>query len=153
MPENELTNFSLTFDVLFLKRVDLMMNAAGEDDIDKYFTNFKFALKMVMSYLDIQTRAAIEADYNLFLKALKKIEEDGTLNPESKKLQIRKIKNTFADGHNLYIFACFSRIGIIRIKEEGKLDFSVLDIDQMAQIVRGREKGIVKTATEVMKVD
>jgi len=143
-------NSSYTYEIILLRRTEYMMNSAAEEDVDKYFTNFRFAMQLVLGYLNIKTRTALEQDYKALLEEFKKIKEDKTLNPEGKKIKIRELKQAFADGHTSYIFACFSKVGIQKLREEGKLDFSILDIDQMAQIVRGREKGLIKTMEKVI---
>jgi len=136
------SNFSLTFDVILLKRADLMMNAAADGDIQRYYTNFRFAIQLVISYLDIKTRTSLQADMDKLEILMKAINEAPDLNPESKKNKILTLKQDFADNHTVYIFGCFSRVGIVRIREEGRLDFKVLDIDQMAQIVQGASGGL-----------
>lgn len=138
----DVSNFSLTFDVILLKRADLMMNAAADGDINRYYTNFKFALQLVISYLDIKTRTALQADMDKLDILIDSINAAPDLNPESKRGKILALKESFADKHTVYIFGCFSRVGIVRIKEEGRLDFKVLDIDKMAQIVQGASGGL-----------
>lgn len=128
-----------------------MMNAAAAGDIDQYYTNFRFAMQLVTGYLNITTRTALEKDYEALLTEFKKIKVDKELNPESKKARVKELKQEFADSHTVYIFSCFSKVGIQKIKEDGQLDFSILDIDSMAAIVRGREKGLIKTMEQVIE--
>jgi hypothetical protein len=149
----EVTNFSLTFDVILLKRTDLMMNAAADGDIERYFVNFRFAMQLVISYLDIKTRTALQADMDDFEKQEEAIKMAPDLNPETKRGKILALKQSFADKHAVYIFSCFSRVGIVRIKEEGRLDFRVLDIQQMAQIVQGASGGLPSAIKRVLNKD
>jgi hypothetical protein len=125
-----------------------MRDANAEKDMDKYYILFTYGFKMVIPYLSAPTRANVQADYDALQAALSTIEHTEGLNQGSKDTQARKLKAEFADAHNILIFASLSRLGIIKIGEDGAIKFDTLNIDQIAQIVRS-SGGIVKKIAEV----
>lgn len=137
---------SYSFDWLVLDSIRRMRDYHTDGDIDKYTIAFKYCFKMVIPWLSVKTRARVQDDYEKYTGKLKALDEAKELNPESKKLEKRKLSEEFADVHELLIFSSLSRLGIIKVSDEGNINFDNLDIDTMALLIRSQKglKGMVK---------
>lgn len=134
---------SSSLEWFIVNTITKMRDANAENDKDKYFVYFNYALRTAIPYLSTHTRASIEKDYDTFRGYEKAIKEDAKLNEATKQLKIRELKEQFADTHQVFIFIALSKMGIIKVREEGVISFEKLDIDQIATVIRS-QKGLVK---------
>lgn len=144
-PEQQGSN---TFDWLVLDTLRRMRDAQAEGDTARYFTHFEYAFQMVIPWLSLKTRDAVQKDYDKYTLLTKSI-RDSTVNDATKSIELRALKENFANAHRVLIFASLSRLGIIHVSDEGVINFETLDIDQMAAIVRS-QKGLEKITRKVM---
>lgn len=134
---------SSSLEWFMVNTITKMRDANAENDKDKYYVYFNYALKTSIPYLSTHTRASVEKDYEAFRGYEKEIKEDKNLNEATKQLRLRELKEQFADTHQLFIFIALTKMGIIKVREEGVISFEKLDIDQIATVIRS-QKGLVK---------
>lgn len=127
---------NLTFQFLYLDTLRKMRDSEANQDDHKYYTYFKFALQMGMGYLDVSQREKIETDH-------KKMQQDTAIlisadgkNVETKKFEINMLKLHFAETHEYYLMAALQRLGIVKIMDDGLIDFEKEDIGTLKKIVR-----------------
>lgn len=139
---------SLTHTYLLLDTIKRMRDANADDQIDRYYKQCRFGLELIISYLSPEIRKDIDTDFKTLRAEIERINNDSSLNEESKKNEILKLKNSFADSHEYYIMASLGKVGIITVSEEGLIDFSSTDLERVKRIVRdsdGLDKAVEKT--------
>jgi preprotein translocase subunit Sec61beta len=120
---------------LILKTVEAMSDAHAEKDKWKYFSKFRTAYDLLLNYFDNEDREKMEIDFRALKQAIKEIAISKN-NEASKKEMIDKIQENFADEHRYYIFNSFAKAGIIRLEQEGSMDFTKHDMEEIKKIVR-----------------
>lgn len=129
---------NFNYNYLLIQTILKMRDALADGDIERYWVYFEVALKLVISHLDFQLKGEIQQDYAVLEAALKKIQnlKDSELNAQSKKALINKLKCDFANAHNFYIMQALNRVGVVKVEDEGVIDFESVDLDTMTKIVR-----------------
>ncbi len=127
---------NLTFQFLYLDTLRKMRDSEANQDDHKYFTYFKFALQMGMGYLDVAQREKIEADHKKMLQDTAILVSAEGKNVETKKFEITMLKLHFAETHEYYLMAALQRLGIVKIVDDGLVDFEKEDIATLKKIVR-----------------
>lgn len=126
---------SLNYTWLVLDTVRKMRDGKAKGDTAEYYTHFEFSIQMLLAYIDAEEREKIERDFREYRKLLKAI-KDGDANEQTKKRNILLLKEDFADAHRYYVMAALSKAGIIKVSDEGLIDFEKKDINEVRAIVR-----------------
>lgn len=143
---------NLTHQFLFLDTLRKMRDSEANQDDHKYYTYFKFALRLGMGYLDVSQREKIEADYKKMLDDTSILIGAEGKNEETKRFEIRMLKNHFAETHEYYLMAALPRLGIVKIADEGLIDFEKEDIETLKKIVRaGSHSGLPSSIKRVLE--
>jgi hypothetical protein len=111
-----------------------MRNAKANEQWYKYWVHFKFAMQLLVPYMTVETRKKIEKEYQELLKQIEEIEEKNIARA-SKDKEIEDVKVEFAETHEHYILSALGRVGIIKVSEEGVLDFNTFDFDVLRQAI------------------
>ena len=142
---------TLNYNYLLLDTIKKMRDSQASKDQDSSWTHFKFALKLVNPYLPMEIRKDIEEDYRRLEEKIKEIKECKE-NEETRKNRIRKLKDSFGEAHEYYIMSALSRVGIIKVTDEGVLDLDELDLaTQVKGIIRASSKGLIKAVEDKTK--
>jgi hypothetical protein len=119
--------------------------AAGQKE--QYFALTDFGLKLVQSYFPLDVRKMLDQDYTMFRVEAKRIRETEKAEVSRKKL-IDELNYEFAEAHDGRLMSALARMGIIKNQEDGVIDFSELSMDQYAEIIQNRRKGVIKALQE-----
>lgn len=151
MVEEQQTNSTNTYEYLVLDTIRRMRDAHAERNKKKYFSYFNFAMRLLLPHIDIKIREKINEDYITLNRERSKILNDKSLSDITKNIQIEDIECEFADALNSHIFIALSKVGIIRVSEEGIIDFNSIELDKIAQIVQDRSRGLEKAVENAIK--
>jgi len=130
------TQTALTYNYLVLDTIQKMRDAQAEGNRDKYFVYFDYAMGFAIHHLDLDTRRKVEDSRKTLKTELKRIKEQVDLNDQTRKLMILELKESFANAHRYYVMLVLSKIGVVKVSEEGVIDFNDFDIDELAKVVR-----------------
>jgi hypothetical protein len=130
MHTQQTQNGSLTYDWLVLNTILQMRNAKANEQWYKYWVHFKYAMQLLVPYMSVDIRKKIEKDYQELLAEIKKIEEKD-IAKASKEREIEALKVEFAEAHEFYILSSLSRVGIVKVNEDGMLDFNTFDFAKL----------------------
>lgn len=125
---------SLTYDWLVLNTILRMRDSKAKGDWSKYWAYFKFAMQLLVPYMVIDLRRKIELEYQELLREIEKIEEKN-IAKASKDKEIESLKIEFAETHEYYILSALGRVGIIKVSDEGVLDFNTFDFDKLRSAI------------------
>lgn len=152
MQDNANIENNFNYNYLLVQTILKMRDAQAEERIPQYWIYFETGLKLVVSHLDFQLKGEIQQDYAILMAAFKRIRAlpDSQLNPQSKISLINKLKEDFANAHNFYIMQALNRVGVVKVEDEGIIDFESVDLDTMTKIVRDTHtSSVVGSAKEV----
>jgi len=132
----ERQDINLNYTWLVLDTIRQMRNAAANGEREKYVAHAEFAIQLLLSYFPPSTRKAIEEDFKTMQKMMASIKTNKELNEISRTKQILDLRLDFADTHRSFCMAALSKVGIIKVLEEGKIDLKNRDIDEIAHAIR-----------------
>ena len=142
-------NISFQYQILVLREVEKMLDDHAMKDKWKYFSHFRASFELLQRHLDIEDLQELEKDWVLLKDAIKKINTDKNLDASVRKTITEDIQENFADNHRFYIYKAFTKAGIIRPEQEGTMDFSKHDIEQVKAIIRaGGSKSAIERVIE-----
>lgn len=128
-------NVTLTFDILLLDTIKRMRDNYADNNQERYYKYFEIALQLVLAHLDIEIRKGVETDFKKLKSEEKKIKESGA-NEQTKKLELLKIQESFANDHRYYIMLALTKVGIVRTSEEGLIDFDSIEVESLKRVIR-----------------
>jgi ATP-dependent protease HslVU (ClpYQ) ATPase subunit len=120
---------------LVLDTIRRMRDAQAQGRLDEYYTQFEYALQLLLPHIEIETRANIEDDFATLqekLNAIKETEE----NEQTLKVKLQAVKCDFADRHRYFIMEALPRASIYKVSDEGVLDFNKHKLEELTEIVR-----------------
>jgi hypothetical protein len=139
IPEQGGVENNFNYNYLLVQTILKMRDAQAEA---QYWTYFEYAMGLVVSHLDFQLKGEIQQDYGILAAAIVKI-HNSSVNPQTKITLINRIKEDFANAHRFYIMQALNRVGVVRVEDEGVIDFESTDLDTMTRIVRDLPNGTV----------
>jgi hypothetical protein len=113
-----------------------MNDAYANGDAYKYFIYFRFALQMIAPFLDIKQKKIIEEDYNKLKLEIFQIEQDKTKADKSKKVEILKLKEEFANNYSSYIVLGLTHTGGIKVSTDGDIEFDEESLQLAKTMIR-----------------
>lgn len=145
MTLGELTTNDINFNYnyLLIQTILKMRDAQAKGEIKEYWIYFEYAMGLVLSHIDFDVRGEIEKDFAVLQEAVRKIKKSN-LNEQTKTTLINKLFEDFANSHRFYIMQALNRIGIVKVEDEGVIDFDKIDIDTMTQIIRNSYSSLEK---------
>lgn len=126
---------NFNYNYLLVQTILKMRDAQADETISRYWTYFEYGMGLVISHLDFQLKGEIQQDYAILQAAFTKI-NNTNLNDASKKTLINRLKEDFANAHRFYIMQALNRVGIVRVEDEGVIDFESTDLDTFTKIIR-----------------
>jgi hypothetical protein len=111
----------------------------------------EFALQLLLSYFTPSTRTKINEDFNTLRSEIDKIKKDKELNEISRKQKILNLRIDFADAHRSFCMAALSKVGIIKVMEEGKIDLDNRDINELSHAIRHSGSSVKSAVEEAVK--
>lgn len=138
-------DISKSYQILVLKTTERFIEAHAAQERWRYFSFFRSDLELLMRHLDLEDQQALEQDFQTLKKMLKEIALSKDYNAEEKKRRTTELQENFADEHRFYIYKAFPKAGIQKPEQEGTMDYSKHDIDQLKQIIRAG-KGVGEAA-------
>jgi hypothetical protein len=150
MPEAPSQDLALSYTWLVLDSIKKMRDAQAAGERDKYVIHFEFILQLLIPHIDVKLRTTINKDRETLQKEITKIRKENT-NEQSRKSLILDLREDFANSHRGYIFAALSRVGIIRVSEDGIIDFNSTDMATLQAIIRNSGAGLDKAIEGAVK--
>lgn len=135
IPEQSNVENNFNYNYLLVQTILKMRDANADISIPQYWVYFEYGMGLVVSHLDFRLRGEIEQDYAIIQAAFNKINSTN-LNPATKHTLINRIKEDFANAHRFYIMQALNRVGVVRVEDEGVIDFESTDLDTFTKIVR-----------------
>lgn len=144
--ETTAVDINFNYNYLLIQTILKMRDAQAKGEIKEYWIYFEYAMGLVLSHIDFNVRGEIEKDFAVLQEAIRKVRKSN-LNEQTKNILINKLCEDFANNHRFYIMQALNRIGIVKVEDEGIIDFDKIDIDTMTQIIRDSDRSVIK-ATE-----
>jgi len=144
------TEISMNHNILVLDTLRRMRDAESGKHYEQYFTHFKFALQLVIPYISGEVRTDIEDDMDTLKKAIEQIKKDKALNDITRSKVITEVKRDFADNHKAFLMSALTKTGIVKVLDEGVVDFTKNDMDTVAHIIRNSGKGLEKSIEQAL---
>ena len=141
------SNWMLDHHILLMvgAEADATSNANG-----KHWTYFKFVFNRLLPYMDPKLRKALELDREEEKRL--EFEIEGSKFPSPTKNNLReKLRLNFIEQHEAYIYLNLPRTGIIQLQEDGVIDFTKHDFEEMSKIVRHGSGGFASAVKEAVK--
>jgi hypothetical protein len=130
------SDINLNHNFLVLDTIRKMRDAEALNDDYTFFVFCENSLQLLIPFMPLQTRAALNDDMKAMRLELKRIKTNETTKEESRKRQELDIRRDFADSHKHLVFIYLSRSGIVVVQDEGMIDFQKHDFDQVSKIVQ-----------------
>lgn len=151
----EQQNLNLTYNFLVLDTIRRMRDADAAGNFQQYVVYSEYAIQLLIPYLLTETKRKIEDDWIQVQTEIANIKANDN-NEQSRNRRILELRRAFADTHKAVSMATLSRVGIVKVSEEGLVNFDKTDISKIAAIIRsgGLPSGIEKVMnpTEEAKV-
>jgi hypothetical protein len=147
IPDQSGIENNFNYNYLLVQTILKMRDARAERRIPEYWSYFEDAMQLVVSHLDFKLKGEIQQDYTILAAAINRI-ENSTVNPQTKVTLINDITKDFANAHKFYIMQALNRVGVVKVEDEGVIDFESVDLDTMTKIVRDTSGKSVINATE-----
>jgi hypothetical protein len=142
------TDINVTYHNTVLGSVQAMTRARASQDWHAYCSYYMDALEMLMPFIPAKLRPGIEADLRAVYSEVAVIRGGQGISGEAKVKQELEVLRDFSDHHKGYLYICFERAGIIKLREEGVLDFDEIDIETVAKVVRNASSGLPNALKE-----
>lgn len=133
--DGDAQSITLTYDILLLDTIKKMRDYYAEGNEERYYKYFEVAIQLVLPHLDLEIRKGVETDFRKLREEEKRIKES-TANDQTKRIQLITLKESFATAHRYYIMLALTKVGIVKASEEGRIDFSSIDIENMKRVIR-----------------
>jgi len=149
MEESDTKNLTLTHSLLVLNTIEKMLDCHARGDVERYFAYLEDALQLEVHYIDPAVRQAIQKDFELFRNKARSIKESND-HEESKKKKILDLKMDFAESHKFFALFALNRVGLVKLAEEGTIDFKSTDFDSLKRVIRDSGAGTETKLIEVL---
>lgn len=146
--ENLENNFNYNY--FLIQTILKMRDSEAQHELAAFWIYFKYAFGLVTSHFDFQLRADIQKDYDIMDVAIKRIEKSGIAD-SSQKNMINNLRAKFAQAHLFYVMQALNRVGIVKLEEEGTIDFESTDLETFTKIVRSLSSPSVVVENEERK--
>lgn len=105
---------------------------------------FRRLIDRTFGVMDADARKRYEEDYRLFLRYENDImtTPSDKMNEVTKEKKLEQLRRSFIDAHRYYMNVGISRSGVIMAKEEGIVDMTKHEFDEMAAICSRRTSAI-----------
>lgn len=133
MEDSQQQNYS--FDWVVLSTIMNIIKSKANNEKDKYTSYVESGLRLLMVYYPDRLKIAIQEDMESLRNEIQKLKATEK-NEVTKEKKIMELKMDFAETHEAYVFTALTKVGIIKIQEEGVIDFEKHDINQIARAVR-----------------
>jgi hypothetical protein len=148
--EKKPEDISGSFNFICLDRLIKMNDAKADNNLTAYWARFKMSAQMLMHYMEIEDRQRLNAEFKQLEIYERQWRNNQDLNESIIEDKIKHARLIFGDSREYYLFATLPKTGIIRNIEEGEIDFTKRDIEEIAKIVRGGQ-GITKGLDDLQK--
>lgn len=148
MEEVEEKTFS--FQMIVLKNIDKVVTSKALGQKEEYASRVESALKLCAVYYPDSIKLSIQADMQSLRNEIMRLKEVEK-NEATRDKKILDLKVDFAETHEAYVYAPLSKIGIIKLEDEGTINYNRIDIKSIADAVRS-SKGL-HTATKDINIE
>ena len=139
MAENATVEFhNKPEEILVFKFIESMENKLAAKDIYGYYVYFDAAFHMMLNYLPVEMKQALQAEYEEYQKKLYEIKTTKK-NESTRDKEILELKEDFADKHKIFVYVALQHRGWQKPQIDGELDFKELTPEQAAILIRGNE--------------
>jgi len=129
-----------TFPFYLLTTIMQMRDARANGDVLRAFSLFEDALQGLIPYAEVSVRKKVEADIRLFDSALDAISNNKELSTTERQNRTLELKNDFMRAHRFYLFSSLSRTKVVRIEEDGEIDFNKTTYEELQGLVQSKKK-------------
>jgi hypothetical protein len=109
------------------------------NDSEAYYKNTIWGLQLTMDELDQEVRIRIEKDIRTVNQAVEDMKisvDDGQVNEETAKKEMRRLWRRFGDAHRFYVIKGINRTGIRKVIKDGEIDFEENDLETLKTAIR-----------------
>jgi len=122
--------------ILILSTLQLIRDSSAENNIDKAFSYTKFIIKLLLPYTEPVERLELEKNYQVLLKEIKRIDQSRNVHDNTKRDKVLELKDSFIEAHMATLMMSAGKAGIVKLKEDGLIDYDMFDVDDIESIVR-----------------
>lgn len=133
-PDADYLNYNYNY--LVIQTIMKMRDAKADSDRYRYWTYFEFAIQLVLSYLEPAAAAYIQQDFDKMEDKKQAILHDPRIADKTKEMSVNILHEQFADKHRYFILKALNKIGIVKVSEDGEVDFDKLDLELMSYVIR-----------------
>ena len=133
-PDADYLNYNYNY--LVIQTIMKMRDAKAEHAKYQYWTYFEFAIQLVLSYLEPGIAAYIQQDFNVMDEKIQAMKRTSGLSDKTREMTTDLLHEEFADRHRYYILKALNKIGIVKVSEDGDIDFGKLDLQVMSDIIK-----------------
>lgn len=136
------------FSWLVLDTIRKMRDALAAKETEKYVNYCLDAIQLIQPYIAAEFRAKLNVDKEKLDKELVELKGQKKLDDKTKALYSLRLRRSFADAHKSLIYSALPTIGVVKLTEEGVIDFSKRDADFIKSVIRNSGKGFEKAVKE-----
>ena len=139
------TNFN--FNYLVVQTTMKMRDAKASRAWWEYWVHFEFAAQLVLSYLEPKVAKDIQLDMDDMETRISNLTiacDNGVLNEKTRDIQINLLRADFCDKHRYYVMKALNKIGIVKVAEDGVIDFDSIDLETMSAVIRAGNEELTK---------
>jgi hypothetical protein len=130
---------NFNYNYLVIQTTMKMRDAKAKQDWWEYWVHFEFAIQLVLSYLEPAVAKEIQLDFDEMDKKIQALGvacKAGQIAEKTKEIQLNELRREFSDRHRYYVLKALNKIGIVKVAEDGIVDFDSTDLKTMATVIR-----------------
>lgn len=135
---SDMINFNYNY--LVVQTIMKMRDAKAKRDWWEYWVSFEFAMQLVLSYLEPVVSKEIQLDYSDMDKRIQAIRLNALMHESARQTNIDQMRTDFADRHRYYVLKALNKIGIVKVAEDGVVDFDSTELQTLAAVIRSDRK-------------
>lgn len=128
-----------------------MRNARASKDEHKYWVHFDTAFQILMNFMTDDERIILEAEYRELVELERVVRNNKDMHEQTKEKTIERIRAAFSDVHRSRLYKTLPRAGIIRLADDGVIDFNKTDYEILKKLIRSSTGGAPSNMERAME--
>lgn len=113
-----------------------LRDAGAEKDLEKFAFLADFAIQLLICYYPTRLRFKLDEDKQDLKRRELVVWNNPELHDETKTLMVAKMRADWANDHLGAFFSAFNRVGFVKVKDEGVIDWQDEDFSGFSHVVR-----------------
>jgi hypothetical protein len=138
---------NFNFNYLVVQTTMKMRDAKAARSWWEYWVHFEFAAQLVLSYLEPKVAKDIQLDMDDMDRKINDLTiayDNGVIAEKTKDMQINLLRADFSDKRRYYVMKALNKIGIVKVAEDGVVDFDSIDLETMSAVIRSGNEELTK---------